>query len=46
MTYFLYSDGGASFRSKETIIIVVVRLSSIELRMKVTNPTWKLRQNL
>lgn len=38
-TYFLYSEGGASFLSKETITIVEVRLSRIELRKKVTKPT-------
>lgn len=36
--YFLYSDGGTSLRSKDTITIVEVRLSRIELRKKVTIP--------
>lgn len=37
--YFLYSEEGTSFRNKETIIIVEVKLSRIELRKKVTKPT-------
>ena len=37
-TYFRYSDGGISFRNRETMTIVDVRLSRIELRKNVTKP--------
>jgi hypothetical protein len=45
-SYFLYSDGGTSFRSNETITIVEVKLSRIELKKKVTNPIWKTEKSL
>lgn len=44
--YFRYSDGGTSFRNKETITIVDVKLSRTELRKKVTKPTWNKQQSI
>lgn len=43
--YLLYSDGGTSFRKRETITIVEVKLSRTELRKNVTKPTWKINQH-
>lgn len=45
-TYLRYSDGGTSFLNKETMTIVEVRLSRIELRKKVTKPTCINHQTL
>lgn len=42
-TYLRYSEGGTNFRNKDTITIVDVKLSSMELRKNVTNPTWNYK---
>lgn len=41
--HFRYSDGGTSFRNKETMTIVDVKLSRTELRKNVTNPICKVK---
>eukprot|EP01018_Ginkgo_biloba_P039934 Gb_21252 [translate_table: standard] len=43
-TYFLYSGSGTSFRKRDTMTIVEVRLSNMELRKKVMDPTCQTKE--